>query len=91
MPDKIPTAKSFLKDKGINSIEPIYFDFGDTQITLENLLQEYTLSVLEAHKEAIKEGVEIYIHPDACSPGDAEIDKESIDTASKNFIDNLKH
>jgi len=55
-------------------------------------------SILEAHKEAIKEGVK-YQH--TCNNGKGcgipycdqlcgNIDKEPIDTASKNFIDNLK-
>lgn len=50
------TAKQFLKDKGIHPIEPIYWDLGKSIISLDELLEEYSNTMVD---KAIDEAFEI--------------------------------
>lgn len=44
-------AKEFLKEKGIHTTEPIYWDFGRERISLDELLEEYKNQSVPAIKE----------------------------------------
>lgn len=95
MPDKIPTiVEQILKKLHLYKTNEIDGNVSPHLNYAINTLFEFlpkekeaVLQVLEAHKEAIKEKVRVM---DNCSNWNCQgqsIDKESIDTASKNFID----